>query len=156
MAMGAGACRAIPEPGLKPYPGGGRLAAGQRADLGRLRHDQPRAEHDPRRGAPLRAAFRRRTAHDRRPCCAGRVADDGGARTVGKPVLAAFFRPADALAAVRLAAAPPCGGGRYARFGAHAMTELPVTIHDVPRAENAIPQAVNPTPTIPAAATAVL
>src|ERR1700686_5366443 len=152
MAVGARAYRAIPEPGLEPHPGIARLGAGQRADPRRLRHDQPRPQHDPRRGASLRAALRCRAAHDHRPCRAGRIADDRGARAVRKPVLAAFFRSADALAPLRLAGARPGAGGRYANSGADAMKPLPVTIEDIRRAEKAIAGEVNPTPTIRAAA----
>src|SRR5439155_3034369 len=150
--MGTRACRAVSQPGAGARRPAGRLAAGQHPDVWRLRYAQPRPEHDPRRGASLRAALWRRAAHCHRSCRAGGIADDRGARPIGESAVAPLCRPVIALAAVRMAGSRPRCGRRHARSGAPAMTALPVTISDVRRAAATLDGAVARTPTIRAAA----
>src|SRR5207237_2153241 len=85
-------------------------------------------------------------------CRAGGIADDRGARPIGKPAVAALRRPVVAMGAVRVAGSRPRRGRRHARAGAATMTALPVTIGGIRDAAAAIEGATAHTPTVRAAA----
>src|SRR4051812_5963333 len=156
MALGAGACSRVPEPGARPHPAYRRLAARRYPEFRRPRHRRCRADLGTGRDASLRAAPRPRAAHDHRPRRPVRLADDRGARTIRKSAVAPLRRSGGALAKYRVPRPRPRSGGRYADLGTEAMNDvslrLPVTIEEVRRAEKAIAGAVHPTPTIRSAA----
>src|SRR3954453_19899198 len=156
MALGAGACSRVPEPGARPHPAYRRLAARRYPEFRRPRHRRCRADLGARRGASIRAAPRPRAAHDHRPCRPVRLADDRGARTIRKSAVAPLRRSGRALAKHRVPRPRSRPGGRYADLGSETMNDisvrLPVTLEEVRRAEKTISGAVNPTPTIRSAA----
>src|SRR5438477_253699 len=151
MAMGSGPHRPLLQPMPGAHPGHPGLDRGCGADPRRLRHAEPRAEHDPRRRASVRAALRRRFADRDRYGRTRGLAHDGGPRPVGEPAVAAFLGSAAAVAPVRLAGPRPRRRGQHAGSGARPMTDLPVSIADIRKAEAAIAGTLTRTPLVRAA-----
>src|SRR5260370_88573 len=151
MAMGPRPYRRVCQPGLWPDRSIARLGRCRCAELGWLRYDQPRLDHDPRRRASLPAALRRRASHHHRSCRARRSADDRGPRTIGQSAVAAFRRFVAALAQFRLPDPGARDSSRHTHIGTREMTDLPVTIADIRQAATAMSEAVAQTPLIRAA-----
>ncbi len=98
MAMGQGACRGFRQPGLEPNTGIARLVRRLDLDPRRVRHAQSRAEHHPRRPAPVRTGLRRRAANHHRSGVSRGCAHDHHPRPVRQCAFAGLRQFAATLA----------------------------------------------------------
>src|ERR1051326_7285419 len=151
MDMGTGPYRIFPKPDIRPYSVAPRLVPCRRRECRRTRHDRCRPDLHARRCAPLYSALRARLARRDRFGRARRLADDDGSRPVGESAVTAFLGSAAAVAAIRLARPRPCRRGQHNSSGARTMTDLPVSIADIKKAEAAIAGTLTRTPLVRAA-----